>query len=99
MSACTSGVYALPVYIYTSLNYHTQRISRYPLFISAMIDNTLPDSEERAHLKGNIIMCIKENAELLSHYTLSLSLSLSLSHTLCHYNLVRLSELHNCHIP
>ena len=31
---------------------HVQRISRYPLFINAMMDNTLPDSEERAHLKG-----------------------------------------------
>jgi hypothetical protein len=29
-----------------------QRISRYPLFINAMMDNTLPDSEEKEHLKG-----------------------------------------------
>jgi hypothetical protein len=33
-----------------------QRISRYPLFINAMMDNTLPDSEEKEYLKGLIII-------------------------------------------
>ena len=47
-----------------------QRISRYPLFINAMMDNTLPDSEERAQLRDGRKVKVQQQLVLVSMQSL-----------------------------